>query len=85
MPKVLEKMARDGGDARTLVPVWAELVGEQAARNSKPHELRDGTLEVAVTSTSWARELSTQADDILARLQARLGRPTVRRIVFVHR
>jgi predicted nucleic acid-binding Zn ribbon protein len=82
LPQLLSRLAREG-DARTLHPLWADIVGEQAARYSKPESLREGILEVRVTTASWKDALSRQATDILPRLQARLGNGSVKKLVFL--
>src|SRR4051794_21284673 len=79
LPKVLGRLAREG-DARTLHPIWIQVVGEQAARYSKPESLREGVLNIRVETASWSDALSRQAEDILSKLQARLGTRTVKRL-----
>src|SRR5437016_220805 len=60
--------------AAALVTRWAELVGEQIARNAFPARVaRDGTLHVNTSSSSWAFELTQLRATILERLQAELG------------
>ncbi len=57
-----------------VLSAWPDAVGEGIARNAWPARLgRDGTLHVAVTSSSWAFELGAHAPEILGRLQEALG------------
>ena len=57
-----------------LVGVWPALVGEQISKNAWPARFaRDGTLQVATSSSAWAFELSQLAPQLLGRLQEALG------------
>ena len=58
----------------TLTDAWPEIVGDAIARQAWPLRIsRDGTLHVATASATWANELAFHADEIVARLQERLG------------
>ena len=62
------------GDIAAIVAVWPELAGETVARNAWPLRVaRDGTLNVATTSSTWAFALGHLAPMLLARLRERLG------------
>ena len=52
---------------------WAEVVGEDVAANSRPHELvRDGLL-VVTRSGAWSQQLTFLGERILAALRERTG------------
>ena len=75
---VERELARGGGGGSSALPavlaVWTEVVGETVARNAFPLRVaRDGTLQVATTSSTWAFELDRLAPEILEKLTARLG------------
>ena len=68
------------GGSRAAIPltrltdVWPAVVGDAIARNAWPLRLaRDGTLHVATASSTWAKELTLLAEEILTRLRERLG------------
>lgn len=62
------------GRMAAIVAAWPEAVGEGIARAACPHRLsRDGTLQVATRSSTWAFELGRMAPEILAKLAAALG------------
>jgi hypothetical protein len=62
------------GDIAAIVAAWPELAGETVARNAWPLRVaRDGTLNVATTSSTWAFELGRLAPMLLERLRERLG------------
>ena len=44
---------------------WAEAVGPEIARQCRPIALRDGTLEVWVTSSVWCQQLQLQQSHLL--------------------
>jgi hypothetical protein len=66
-----------------IAEVWPAAVGDAIARAAWPARLaRDGTLHVATTSSVWAFELTSLADDLLSRLAISLGSDTPARIRF---
>ena len=52
---------------------WEEALGSEIARHSQPVALRDGTLEVWVTSSVWCQQLQLQTPELLAALSAVLS------------
>lgn len=48
---------------------WLDAVGQRIADRSRPEKLTRGILWVAVTSSTWAQELSLQSQLIVSRLQ----------------
>ncbi len=52
---------------------WEEALGPEIARHSQPVALRDGTLEVWVTSSVWCQQLQLQSPELLAALSAVLS------------
>ncbi len=69
----------DAGALADVVRVWPEAVGDAIARAAWPKRIsRDGTLQVAAISATWAFELTLLADEILAKLDAAVteGAPT---------
>jgi len=66
-----------------LVAAWPTVVGEQIAANAWPARLaRDGTLNVAASSSAWAFELGQLAPAILERLREALGPAAPRALRF---
>ncbi|MDX1932527.1 MAG: DUF721 domain-containing protein [Capsulimonadales bacterium] len=68
--------------------VWAETVGPQIAAATEVERVHDGVLHVAVRSAMWASELGFYKQDILRRLNARVGAenaPVIRDIRFQNR
>jgi predicted nucleic acid-binding Zn ribbon protein len=58
--------------------VWPEAAGEAVAAEATPTAERAGTLVVTCSSSVWAQELTLMAPDLVANLNAAIGRPVVR-------
>ena len=61
---------------------WAEIVGPALAAETAPRHLSAGTLTIACGGP-LAMELAHLANELCARINAHLGRPTVQRLRFV--
>ncbi len=82
---VLGAMMEDRGwSARlrssALFARWAEVVGDDVARNCEPVRLVGGVLVVATTSTSWATQLRYLSGDLRRAVNHALGEPVVERV-----
>jgi hypothetical protein len=68
---VRKELGRFGPQAAIgkLAEAWADVVGEQIARNAWPARVtRDGTLHVHTSSSAWAFELQQLEGEIRTRL-----------------
>jgi hypothetical protein len=66
-----------------VVRAWPGTVGETVAANAWPARLaRDGTLQVAAASSTWAFELQQLEGEIAERLRATLGDAAPARLRF---
>src|SRR5258705_6258500 len=52
---------------------WAQTVGPDAARRSRPISLRQGTLQVSVDNSPWLQELTLRSAAITGALHERHG------------
>jgi predicted nucleic acid-binding Zn ribbon protein len=83
IPTVLgELLARQPASPGKLRLAWQMAVGPAVARAARPDLAADGTLRIRVQDLHWRREIDRSRDLILGRLQALLGRDTVRRLVL---
>jgi predicted nucleic acid-binding Zn ribbon protein len=65
----------------SVVPEWAELVGDKIAAVTTPREVRrDGTLVVSVKSAAWMQELQLMEPEIRGQL-VRYGKK-IKKIVW---
>jgi hypothetical protein len=63
--------------------VWREVVGDLLASKAEPVRIDRGKLFVRVANSTWMQELQFLTDDIRARLNHRLGTPTVRELYLI--
>jgi predicted nucleic acid-binding Zn ribbon protein len=56
---------------------WARTVGSVVAENARPIAEREGVVTVACTASVWAQELELLGPQLVARINAALGRPAV--------
>ncbi len=52
---------------------WAEAVGPEVARHSRPEGMRNGVLEISADSSVWCQHLQMNRPRLLAALRERLG------------
>ena len=64
-------------------PIWNEIVGVTVARNAQPEKIRNGTLFVKVSSSTWMQELQYMKEMISEKLNQSLGKEVVKNIFFV--
>ena len=63
--------------------LWQTMVGADIARHAQPISLRNGVLIVAVDHPVWLQELSRYHKALIVqKVQERVGKKTVRDIVF---
>jgi predicted nucleic acid-binding Zn ribbon protein len=68
-------------EAASVVGDWPKLVGKQIGKVTEPlYVTRDGVLFVSVKTNSWMSELSLLEPQLLAAINAKEGRPKVKKI-----
>ena len=67
----------------SLMPRWAEFVGDVNAAHTTPEKWESGVLTVRAESTTWATSLRTMAPQIIARLNEILGPKTVTKLTIL--
>jgi hypothetical protein len=58
--------------------IWNDVVGPQIAARTRPVRIRDNILEINVDQPAWMQQLQLMKPKILARLNAELGKATIR-------
>ncbi|HEX2700349.1 MAG TPA: DUF721 domain-containing protein [Acidimicrobiales bacterium] len=81
----LDRLARElgapgAGALRVVFGRWAEIVGDEAARRSRPLRLAGGTLVVGVGDPASATELRYRGAEILERIARIVGAPVAERL-----
>jgi predicted nucleic acid-binding Zn ribbon protein len=66
----------------TCVLAWDEVVGEAIAEASQAESVREGRLYVTVKSSVWANELVFYKEEIIRRLNEKVGRQVIKDIAF---
>ncbi len=61
---------------------WEPAVGPAIARHAQPQLLRGGKLVLVVDSPAWMQQLSLMKPEIMEKLNAGLGRDTIRGITL---
>jgi predicted nucleic acid-binding Zn ribbon protein len=82
LPSVLAQVAKDSGRAKQLKPIWDEVVGPSIARSAVPFTLEGTHLVVSCATARWQHELSRRESELRERLEKKLGKGTVTRVVF---
>ena len=62
--------------------VWDDVVGPAIAEHAQPSNITKKTLRVHVAEPIWLQELEFVADTIREKLNARLGRIAVDKVIF---
>ena len=58
--------------------IWNDVVGPQIATRTRPVRIRENILEVNVDQPAWMQQLQLMKPKILARLNAELGKSTIK-------
>ena len=68
--------------ARTAIVCrsWQRIVGSAVARRTVARDFDDGVLVVEVTDPSWVDVLDGMTEELVARMNAALGKRRIRRI-----
>ncbi len=83
LSKLIDEVGyREKIDAVRAVETWASLAGPQINGVTERAWVKDGTLFVKVRSAPWRHQLHLQRRLWCERLNAELGRPVIREIVF---
>ena len=67
----------------TAISVWPDVVGEKISENTKPESVEHGTLTIRTTTPAWRQELQFQKQDIIMKLNKRIGKKAIKDIIFL--
>lgn len=65
-----------------VIGKWKQTVGPQIAASSRAESVREGVLFVCCKSSMWSNELTLHKTDIMAKLNAAVGKKIVKDIRF---
>ena len=88
LSKLLDDVVSELGISRQLEEcraklAWEEAVGMQLAQHAQPLRIKNRQLEVGVSSTVWSSQLSFMKNEILDRINHKVGSQVVTDLVFV--
>ena len=58
---------------RLIYAAWRDLVGEEAARRTRPLMLKEGRLTIGAASPSWCMEMAMRIEEIKRSVREKLG------------
>ena len=65
--------------------VWSEVVGDSLREHTQPLRVRDGKMIVAVRDSVWKQEISLLHEELIQRLNEKIGRPLINDVVLIVR
>jgi len=74
--------ARAADPLQILVAAWTEIVGPESADKCHPTRIEGETLFVTTAHAGWSNQLSFVAEEVVARVQARLPHAGIERLRF---
>lgn len=85
---ILERWQPSGAGAdpdatSAVASAWADVVGPDVARRTRPGKLHDGALTVYTAGSTWSHQLTFLAPKIVAALNERCPKSAVSRLRFV--
>ena len=65
------------------VVLWGSIVGEAVSSVTKAERVESGTLIVKVETAVWRQELHMQKEDIINKINKKIGTRAIREIRFI--
>ena len=63
--------------------IWGETVGEKVAKNTEPDRVEHGVMIIKVSSPTWRQELYFQKNEIIKKINNKIGKNVIRDIRFI--
>jgi len=81
---LLKAAGLDAGVAQNkALLVWDDVVGTKVSENTTPEKVEAGTLYIKASNPTWRQELVFKKEDILKKLNKKLGEKTIKEIKFI--
>ena len=81
---LLKAAGLDAGVAQNkALLVWDDVVGAKVSENTTPEKVEAGTLYNKASNPTWRQELVFKKEDILKKLNKKLGEKTIKEIKFI--
>jgi len=65
-----------------ITEIWESAVGSTIANDSRPWKMTKNELEVHVSNASWLQQLNYMRNEIIHKLNERLGEQVIKKIRF---
>ena len=72
-----------GVNQNNALLIWESVVGDKIGQNTTPDKVEHGVLTVKVKNSTWRQELVFEKQNILTKLNLKLGNKTIREIRFI--
>ena len=63
--------------------IWDDVVGAKVSENTTPEKVEAGTLYIKASNPTWRQELMFKKEEILKKLNKRLGEKIIKEIKFI--
>ena len=63
--------------------VWDDVVGAKVSEYTTPEKVEAGTLYIKASNPTWRQELMFKKEEILKKLNKKLGEKTIKEIKFI--
>ena len=81
---LLKAAGLDAGVAQNkALLVWDDVVGAKVSENTTPEKVEAGTLYIKASNPTLRQELVFKKEDILKKLNKKLGEKTIKEIKFI--
>lgn len=67
----------------SAIYIWEGVVGKSIAKNTKADSVEHGVLTVRTSTPTWRQELLFQKEEILVKLNKRIGKNIIKDIKFL--
>ena len=81
---LLKAAGLDAGVAQNkALLVWDDVVGAKVSENTTPEKVEAGTLYIKASNPTWRQELMFKKEEILKKLNKKLGEKIIKEIKFI--
>jgi len=63
--------------------IWDDVVGAKVSENTTPEKVEAGTLYIKASNPTWRQELMFKKEEILKKLNKKLGEKIIKEIKFI--
>tara|TARA_Y100000768_G_C23668964_1_gene536811 strand:- start:215 stop:490 length:276 start_codon:yes stop_codon:yes gene_type:complete len=70
-------------DQEAAVTFWESIVGAKISSVAKAEKVESGTLFVSVETSVWRQELHMQKEELINKINKKIGTKTIREIRFI--